>query len=72
MEIYARIKWVEENFCPNEYKHKLEDAADASEDLSFSGYSLLPTSDNKDSLMRAELFIDKAVFVIRSYAADGA
>ena len=50
IEIYARIKWVEKNFCPIEYKHKLEDAADESEELSFSGYSLIPTTNNKDSL----------------------
>lgn len=64
VEIYARIKWVEENFCPIEYKHKLEDAADSGEVLSFSGYSLIPTSDNKDSLGSAaknfkEIFIKK-------------
>ena len=64
VEIYARIKWVEENFCPIEYKHKLEDAADSSEVLSFSGYSLIPTSDNKDILGSAaknfkEIFIKK-------------
>lgn len=64
VEIYARIKWVEENFCPIEYKHKLEDAADSGEVLSFTGYSLIPTSDNKDSLGSAaknfkEIFIKK-------------
>ena len=64
IEIYAKIKWVEENFCPVEYKHKLEDAADSGEILSFSGYSLIPTTDDKDSIGSAtknikEIFIKK-------------
>ena len=64
IEIYAKIKWVEENYCPIEYKHKLEDAADSGEVLSFSGYSLVPTTDDKDSIGSAtknikEIFIKK-------------
>lgn len=64
VDFYAKIKWVEENFLTNEYKNKLEDAIDESENLSFSGYSLIPTTDDRDILGSAtknfkEIFVNK-------------
>ena len=64
IEIYAKIKWVEENFCPIEYKSIIEDASNPAEDITFGNYALLPTTDDKDSLGSAaknfkEIFIKK-------------
>lgn len=50
VELYAKIKWVEENFCPIEYKSIIEDASNPAEDITFGNYALLPTTDNKDTL----------------------
>ena len=64
VELYAKIKWVEENFCPIEYKSIIEDASNPAEDITFGNYALLPTTDNKDTLGSAaknfkEIFIKK-------------
>lgn len=64
IEIYAKIKWVEENFCPIEYKSIIEDASNPAEDITFGNYALLPTTDNKDTIGSAaknfkEIFIKK-------------
>ena len=64
IEIYAKIKWVEEKFCPIEYKSIIEDASNPAEDITFGNYALLPTTDNKDTLGASdknfkEIFIKK-------------
>ena len=64
VELYAKIKWVEENFCPIEYKSIIEDASNPAEDITFGNYALLPTTDNRDTLGASdknfkEIFIKK-------------
>ena len=69
VEIYAKIKWVEEKFCPIEYKSILEDASHQSEQITFDNYSLLPTTDNKDILGAATKYF-KEIF-IKKLTLDG-
>ena len=64
VELYAKIKWVEDNFCPIEYKSIIEDASNPAEDITFGNYALLPTTDNRDTLGASdknfkEIFIKK-------------
>ena len=64
VELYAKIKWVEENFCPIEYKSIIEDASNPAENITFGNYALLPTTDNRDTLGASdknfkEIFIKK-------------